>query len=134
MKNKKQFKFRVWDYTGITWATVFSINLLEDCCLNNSEHEVSQFIGIQDKNSKEIYEGDIVTANLTYSHEAKFTGVVEYSVETLNYVLRFNPNNLPYESLFEDLNMLTNFEVIGNIYENENIAEEYGLSDKNIKL
>lgn len=92
------------------------------------DHILQEYIGIKDKNNKEIYEGDILTGHMGYSPDVKLTGVVEFSTETLGYGLRFNPNPNTKDSLTEDLFLVHGLEVIGNIYENTDLVEKYNLT------
>lgn len=146
MNNQRKIKFRVWDskasfmwteggpelnryddeefgsYPELLFWVLKDLRgeIGGDFHPNPGDYTLQQFIGILDKNSKEIYEGDIVTANLSYSSDTKTTGVVEFSQETLNYVLKFTFED---EIYWEDLCMYRDFEVIGNIYENFDILQ-----------
>ncbi len=134
--DNREIKFKVWDKNSKTWQWRPCEYLpLEGCFSLNSRdkwHKNSwvflQYIGIQDKNNKEIYEGDILTGHMGYSPDVKLTGIVEYSTETLGYGLRFNPNPNTKDSLTEDLFLVHDLEVIGNIYENTDLVEEYNLT------
>jgi len=66
---------------------------------------VSQFIGLTDKNEIDIYEGDIVKANGMYPSLIIFE----------NGSFRFKGGQ---ESIVDDWNHYSEFEVIGNIIDN----------------
>jgi uncharacterized phage protein (TIGR01671 family) len=67
----REIKFRVWDKTSKRYAPISCVfgflttihpDSKDTTCLikSNSEYNIEQFTGLQDKNGKEIYEGDIL--------------------------------------------------------------------------
>lgn len=110
----REIKFRVWDSNNnlmdynpgldVDWSrfplNAFFANQLVDGGPpgEKTNYIFMQFTGLTDKNGKEIYEGDIISHDLG-------TGVIEW------YNARFN---------IQDHDEV---EVIGNIYENTELAK-----------
>ena len=81
------------------------------------------YTGLKDKNNKEIYEGDILSAD-TYPFidegRQNYIGIVEWVFAGFQYILRcVNPNKRGVsDGINEPLEEGKEFEVLGNIYEN----------------
>lgn len=119
-----RFKFRVWCKTNQEWEK-------DEICITNKEHyiitnpkftrvtnidpqyhEINFCTGLKDKNSKLIYEGDIVK---------------DLIIPEIFYIVKWFNSGFYLESTisgsflkFND----TQQEVIGNIYENPELLEE----------
>lgn len=108
----REIKFRIWDINARKWLKSFNIDLLDIPKFNLAE--VNQYIGLKDKNNKEIYEGDIVTL-----HNGKYK--VIFNTEEARFVLRDDEfeMNIPFTN-----NNNKRMEVIGNIYENPELIKE----------
>ena len=125
----REIKFRAWlkeERKMVNVETLFiGINRL---CFGNSktedlffrdfeEVELMQYTGLEDKNSKEIYEGDILffrDENMKYVVVWQDTAFIIESIEIRKYS----------EKMYwlDDTEICC--EIVGNIYENKNLLEE----------
>lgn len=129
----RRIKFRVWDKT---FKMMLSPKLV-DIDFNEGKIEVTtdilryeevytdeikdfvlmQYTGLKDKKGKEIYEGDILKCKL---HNGKYE----------NYTIVWNEKDACFDALNKDKSnfMLATIwrisEVIGNIYENEDLLKQ----------
>jgi uncharacterized phage protein (TIGR01671 family) len=122
----RTIKFRAWDKERKEMIQPHDGDFIKWHAPSNWKdcYELMQYTGLKDKNGKEIYEGDIVSARLA-SNTAGFTGYVHY----LN--AQYWVNYIGYESYYQSLIYLHGaeyepIEVIGNIYENPELIEVSG--------
>ena len=132
----KEIKFRAWlkeDKKMVNVETMDftdkSIQYLEKSEFINAyllrrvgfdDIELMQYIGLKDKNDKEIYEGDIVLVkpgwtSTWYKTIVKFKegAFIASLIDGEDYIYIFNRG---FDS--------NDFEIIGNIYKNKNLLEE----------
>ena len=121
---KREIRFRVWD------DVEKKMYQWEDMCwkwmmhqLNNPEiHSVMQYIGIKDKNGKEVYEGDILKIAYEIGDEEEIK-VVEYCGHEGYPAFDFKDNEMESNGLSVAFNQNDTFEIIGNIYQNPELLK-----------
>jgi len=77
----RNIKFRIWSYIDKTF-TYFDVYTYPQG-ISGAVSEPQQFTGVKDKNGNEIYEGDIITGEVSlgkdlHGDSIKYTGVVEF--------------------------------------------------------
>jgi len=87
-----------------------------------NEIRALQFSGEQDKDSKEVYEGDIVRLQMNNDPEDLQweVGVIQFVKGSFTFVSKYENENL--HDFF--VNGKLDFEVIGNIFDNSNLIPE----------
>ena len=138
-------KFRVWDksrkeLTYDSWNVVFndlvqiSIHGIDMDNPQEGDFEIQQFTGLKDKNSKDIYEGDILKGQTyVYSQDLKINepiGIEDtfmacgYDVTGARFSLNFIPLNNQRGGWDFHEGMSNRIEVIGNIFENPDLLNK----------
>lgn len=125
-----RFKFRVWNkiektYSDIPYGSyalsdsgeLFWIESNCDCSETNTEdYIVEQCTGLHDENGKPIYEGDIIFIN------GEKWQVIWVDEDCAFYFS--NPKETYHQPIYPDFYTMTgDFEVIGNIHENEELLK-----------
>lgn len=118
----REIKFRTWntekkqmDYDPIIASPGVSVYI--DWCDTLCEEKnviIMQYIGIKDKNGKEIYEDDIIDSGYFRNKICK----IEFYNGCFGY---YHPNEKAFRA-FKDAHTLS--EVIGNIHENPELLEK----------
>ena len=112
-------KFRFWNPQVKGFVTNYNYNGPVDELFEPDELlKPQQFLGILDKNMKEIYEGDVV--NFDYFHGDKTaTGVVQYNNSYCAYVVDSDIGTISIMYI-----SLDSLEIIGNMVEDYMWNEE----------
>ena len=108
----REIKFRAWDkrFKKMIYSSPMAI-----LYLNNDDHIIMQYTGLLDKNSKEIYEGDILD-NIPQMIKVCWDSIGGKWFG--HYVDKKRTSSFWMGEEFK------NYEVIGNIYENSDCLKE----------
>ena len=120
-------KYRMWD--GNKMFQNQEIKHYELGVLQGTSYEMMPFIGLKDKNGKEIYDQDIVKIDQGYyDYDQKSTyHIIEWGIDHSYPAYDLVPNLPNVEA--NNLSYLLNdvepcIEVVGNIYENKKLLQE----------
>ena len=129
--NQRVIKFRVWDNVDYMSKPFTLYDLMGSQAKIQFTHDciVMQYTGLNDKEGREIYEGDVV---LLPGNPDPAAGdptamcVVEYSGPHLVYrdVDRMDRKEMIHGILGWDVNEDEDAEVIGNIYQNPELLQQ----------
>lgn len=123
-KEKKIMCYDNEDSSACYWDGVYSSEVgMINHYLNLPKHlrdfEYMQYIGVDDKNGKEIYEKDIV---LIGGEDEYF--VVEWDSDTARFVMNSETLTVDFDNYWG-----YQIEVIGNVYENVDLLREVEISE-----
>lgn len=143
MYKYRQLKFRAWDDKNKKWlfgyeypnlggfnltGEVVLLGEISTPSLQDWNHiNIDQFTGLEDKNGKEIYEGDILQGDnsVIYSvfyDEGSFMAEVEALF--LNGSKEDALNKFPFPYPLRDM-QLSSISIIGNVHENLNLLKQW---------
>ena len=134
----RQLKFRMWDdklktmYTPDMEPNMWNIANIENGVIKQTKDNIlMQYIGLKDKNKKEIYEGDFVKY---YEYECEEEPELnEYEILEVKYCADISDYPaFEIDSKFDkEANRIQigiiegRIEVIGNIYENPELSQKH---------
>ena len=123
----REIKFRAWN-----GYKMYSPTIEGDCDISeylSKTENIMQYTGLKDKNGVDIYEGDILKEEFGINNRSHWHYEVKFG---LYY------NGLEYEdaikgcgfyafclnNIYDDLSDVSDFEVVGNIYENPELLKD----------
>lgn len=125
----REIKFRAWDkFNGQYWHSENYKNLgdfftkMQHLIDGGNNLIFEQYTGLEDKNGKEIYEGDVVIYNRGVGNwtgkRMETTHEIVFNEEVFAFVMKYGNS---YIKLRKHWNYI--YEVIGNIYENPELIK-----------
>ena len=126
----REIKFRAWDDILLRMMPTLTLEEIAKnsfgCC-NWYQFTLMQYAGLKDKNGKEIFEGDILSISC-YSYtepEEDYEGIVSVCCFGNALFVIKDDGTTEYLYLNELVGSYTTiYEVIGNIYENQELIKE----------
>ena len=129
----REIKFRAWNNSKavkslLGWSFVKQTPLQQ---FNEKHLTLMQYTGLNDKNGVEIYEGDIVRASLLgdgkyhgQKDDVQFTGNGIVEIDPVNLMVNFKDCNRDNFYIYDSI-LHRETEVIGNVYENPELLQEF---------
>lgn len=120
----RELKFRVWWKDESDYSIYTEYDLFDDTWTNAEYIAIEQYTGINDKNCKEIYDGDIIQENLSFDIDS-LDGIFKYKVYWNEEMLCWGLEHIGNESIHDDLwECNSSIEVIGNIHQNPDLLKD----------
>ena len=115
----REIKFREWQHKE---KKIYEIDLHNEALLSaNKDNVLMQWTGLKDKNSVEIYEGDIVIRWNVKGRNTKRLAEVCFKQGSL---LAIENKGYPSEKMWNLWSMCKNFEVIDNTYKDKELLDD----------
>ncbi len=127
-------KFKVWDSLDKRLYPLFNVTVdpnIGELRLPD-RYSLMQYIGLNDKNQKEIYKGDIISVKYfqKFSNQEK---EIKAEVKYINGCFGFYEYQTKEDSYFNNEWDIDKIEIIGNIFENPELLKD-NYNDKEKKI
>lgn len=120
-ENKEMLEVQELDYEDSYNGQPMTRTTMYSDYFDTEDMILMQYVGLKDKNGKEIYEGDIVKFRFKDDREEfpDLIGYIEYQTTFTAFRIMSNQGSFKI-----DITEIKSIEVIGNIYKNPELLEE----------
>ena len=122
----RTLKFRMYDEKYGTWFRGLGPSMYADNPLVKQGYTIQQYVGLQDKNGKDIYQGDYVNFSTDCTHPLGDKDIIDWKNQEVHYDDKLACYFFGYKYEFQmmDKIMPETLEVVGNIFDTPELIEQ----------